>query len=443
MDFPLAPIPSIAVGELSVGTASTVNSRRKRAAGGAPPSPRSTKRSTYSETERSPLDRAGSDTARSSEPRSRPMCFRISNVPLTWGKEDLVEHLKRVGFVDKGHNRVSLYPACSGDGQVALLNLVEYFEWFRQLSITGSDTLPGCGSETNLQIDRHFYGLTPLNNPKKNIAADVVAVTGLAGHAYGSWKNRTKNRMWLHDFLPCEFNNIRIMTYGYDTTLQSADDTDPANVNPAKRILDLRRAFVTSLTNARSSPERPIVFLGHSLGGILILQALLQCKLHSMHQDLIEATRTICFFGTPQKGLRTAELEEAVNEEPNKVANLLFQLRVGSEFLETQADDLVEVLSQCNVVTFYETVETATVTKSSTTGKWTRDGPPAIMVTKDSAQLFLPNEQRIPVSSNHSDIVKFPDPSNETYRSVVTQIKMCIDMVVRQREISRKITHIS
>lgn len=177
MDFPLAPIPSIAVGELSVGTASTVNSRRKRAAGGAPPSPRSTKRSTYSETERSPLDRAGSDTARSSEPRSRPMCFRISNVPLTWGKEDLVEHLKRVGFVDKGHNRVSLYPACSGDGQVALLNLVEYFEWFRQLSITGSDTLPGCGSETNLQIDRHFYGLTPLNNPKKNIAAEFVTTS--------------------------------------------------------------------------------------------------------------------------------------------------------------------------------------------------------------------------------------------------------------------------
>jgi hypothetical protein len=30
----------------------------------------------------------------------------------------------------------------------------------------------------------------------------LIAVTGLAGDAYGSWKRRESQRMWLKDFLP-------------------------------------------------------------------------------------------------------------------------------------------------------------------------------------------------------------------------------------------------
>ena len=50
----------------------------------------------------------------------------------------------------------------------------------------------------------------------------IVAVTGLAGHAYGSWKVRNGNYMWLQDSLPddlVKLGSVRIMTYGYNTTL--------------------------------------------------------------------------------------------------------------------------------------------------------------------------------------------------------------------------------
>ena len=75
----------------------------------------------------------------------------------------------------------------------------------------------------------------------------VVAITGLGGHAFGSWLSRTSTKrpvdrpMWLRDFLPQRFPNARIMTYGYD----SLKESNGAN------ITDYRRGFIQCLRNSR------------------------------------------------------------------------------------------------------------------------------------------------------------------------------------------------
>ena len=58
------------------------------------------------------------------------------------------------------------------------------------------------------------------------------------------------------------------------------------------------------------------------------------------------------------------------------------------------------------------------------------------MVKKFSAQLYLPNEYRIPVPHNHTNMVKFLSPSDGTYRTVVTRIKECLDHIVEARSMS-------
>lgn len=35
-----------------------------------------------------------------------------------------------------------------------------------------------------------------------NSSFSIIAVTGLAGHAFGSWRSRGSPRMWLRDLLP-------------------------------------------------------------------------------------------------------------------------------------------------------------------------------------------------------------------------------------------------
>ena len=44
-------------------------------------------------------------------------------------------------------------------------------------------------------------------------------VHGLGGHALGSWKSSESCLVWLRDFLPDDIKNIRIITYGYNTSL--------------------------------------------------------------------------------------------------------------------------------------------------------------------------------------------------------------------------------
>jgi hypothetical protein len=74
----------------------------------------------------------------------------------------------------------------------------------------------------------------------------VIAVTGFAGHAFGSWRNCETHQMWLKDFLPQDIQNIRIMSYGYDSSLVGQGEA-------GDRLLDYQRLFIQDIENARSS----------------------------------------------------------------------------------------------------------------------------------------------------------------------------------------------
>ena len=56
------------------------------------------------------------------------------------------------------------------------------------------------------------------------------------------------------------------MTYGYDSKLAG----EPKAEN---RLLDYKRHFIQMIKNARRlEPKRPIIFIGHSLGAVLIVE---------------------------------------------------------------------------------------------------------------------------------------------------------------------------
>jgi hypothetical protein len=50
------------------------------------------------------------------------------------------------------------------------------------------------------------------------------------------------------------------------------------------------------------------------------------------------------------------------------------------------------------------------------------------MVKKVSAQLYLPNESRIPFELSHTDLVKFP-LRDANYHTVLTHMKKCLDEI--------------
>jgi hypothetical protein len=127
------------------------------------------------------------------------------------------------------------------------LSLENYPPELKELHSKQDQLIPG--DDSDIVIDSNFYGLTPLNSLAREIAADVVAVTGLAGHAFGSWKNRTSKRMWLRDFLSKDIPNLRVMTYGYKSNLVG-DITDDFQT-----LLDYTKDLIHALETVRRSDE--------------------------------------------------------------------------------------------------------------------------------------------------------------------------------------------
>lgn len=55
-----------------------------------------------------------------------------------------------------------------------------------------------------------------------DVIHSIIAISGLSGHAFGSFKQRGGHFMWLRDGLPKDLPNTRIFVYGYDTQLQGS-----------------------------------------------------------------------------------------------------------------------------------------------------------------------------------------------------------------------------
>lgn len=71
--------------------------------------------------------------------------------------------------------------------------------------------------------------------------------------------------MWLRDALPEAIPAARIMIYGCNSTI--------ANSTSIQNLEDLATSFRDSLLPlVRSETPRPVVIIGHSLGGLIVKQ---------------------------------------------------------------------------------------------------------------------------------------------------------------------------
>ncbi|CAI6044566.1 unnamed protein product, partial [Clonostachys chloroleuca] len=136
-------------------------------------------------------------------------------------------------------------------------------------------------------------------------SSSIIAVRGLnpgnrdhTAHAWDTWRTPSgpTGRLWLRDALPREIPPCRIFLYEYNSTAvygtSRATFTDKAN-----GLLEFVRIERDGIPKSR-----PIIFLGHDMGGLLIKQALINAKSNARFQDIKDATYGLCFFATPYGG---------------------------------------------------------------------------------------------------------------------------------------------
>jgi hypothetical protein len=262
------------------------------------------------------------------------------------------------------------------------------------------------------RVDKDFIGFTPLYDPE-DANVDIVAVTGLGGHALGSFRSADGASVWLRDFAPEDIPQARIITYGYDTGVA-------ASVNN-QGIHELARTLLDGLASFRQrtqTQQRPILFVCHSLGGVVLKEALVISSkaIEAKHKKLLEITAVtygLVFMGVPNLGLKHNQLKTVVKDQPNEgfIRDLL--VTSGGEasqflsYLTSEFSDLDRRRSQpLEIISYYETKTSPTVVVSEADstlmqisqytrtnmrqelggGRFVTDGPRELMVTKVSAE---------------------------------------------------------
>lgn len=146
----------------------------------------------------------------------------------------------------------------------------------------------------------------PIDTNDAEAEVDVIAVHGLDPlanplHAIHTW-SAVNGNLWLRDFLPERNPRIRVLLYGYNSS--AAFHTSATGINgAAENLLSYLRL------ERQQDQERPIVWVSHSLGGLVVKRAIINAYITGDYYESIhDATRGVVFFGTPHRGGHLATL---------------------------------------------------------------------------------------------------------------------------------------
>ena len=155
------------------------------------------------------------------------------------------------------------------------------------------------GAVSTLPGDR--FGLFELViPPKESHTLDVVFVHGLGGSWNDTWITST-GVLWPKEWLAFDVPNARILSYGYPND-KAFWDEHAGRMSLADRADN----FFLQLKWRDVGQTRPAIFLGHSMGGLVIKQLI--TRLHRSDVDdhlrkrMLANVRGVVFYGTPHLG---------------------------------------------------------------------------------------------------------------------------------------------
>ncbi len=192
--------------------------------------------------------------------------------------------------------------------------------------------------------------------------ASIIAIHGLNplsknghDHAWDTWRkpSGSQGRLWLRDDLPQCLPESRIFLYEYDSTAVYGTDRDTFIGKASELLEDIR-------IEREDIESRPILFLGHSMGGLLIKQALINAHNNPKYTPINDATTGLAFFATPHHGgnsmlvsLGGIVAKIATTMGFQKTDDVLETLKSGSIFSEIIQEHWRHQLFKYDIISFW------------------------------------------------------------------------------------------
>ncbi|KAL2071242.1 hypothetical protein VTL71DRAFT_12477 [Oculimacula yallundae] len=306
-------------------------------------------------------------------------------------------------------------------------------------------------------------GFSILHDPPSAAVADIIFVHGLQGHPRKTWAcestldqvprgseetangshhlnirklfsrrrstssqrsrdSQPEGVFWPLDLLPIDCPNARILTFGYDSKVTNFF----AGAANRSNIVAHARDLVYQLKRLRlDCPGRPIIFVAHSLGGIIVKCAIRRAADNSALHDIFQSTEAVFFLGTPHRGSGKA----GIGEIARRIASAsgldtadqnLRALRVNSIELEMIHESFVQLYEQKDrhfqIITFQETKG------------FSRIGVLGLndLIVQHFSSSFTGTEHIESINANHMDICRFSSKNDQGYQSIVGELKILL-----------------
>lgn len=271
-----------------------------------------------------------------------------------------------------------------------------------EISLPAFKALANLDDEVKATYNNHIYLLAPLHRDQQKTNSDVIFVHGLVGSVFKSWrqgsialdesgnrcspKNFTPTtellplslsedpaaaseqsklidspytRCWPKDWLAKDVPGIRVLALDYPTALSNWRTDCDLN----KDSLRQRAIHVMKQLEAANVGEQPIVWVAHSMGGLLVKQILALCDewlqikpdqvdaqqvpiSRKFLENLYKQTKGVVFYSVPHKGSNLDWIERRNLQKLLMLTTEVIELQKGSPVLIDLHDRFLRMIGR-------------------------------------------------------------------------------------------------
>ncbi|KAL4909507.1 hypothetical protein BDW74DRAFT_146732 [Aspergillus multicolor] len=281
-------------------------------------------------------------------------------------------------------------------------------------------------------INLEYPFLERVYTPSGAPLIDFVFVHGLNprarnDHPFQTWTHEN-GTFWPRDYLPRDIPDTRVFVYGYNSTVTDARTMSTASIkdhaDTLLNLVDLERK------EQRAARAPKIIWICHSLGGLVVKQALLNAHENRKYTHIRTDTCGIVFFGTPHRGAKGVELGRIAANVAKFISkghaknDLLRCLEENSLFTRDMSWHFKQQLEDYQIVSFVEGKEVFIG----------GSGPASVshlVVDEESAILGLPGQREttLKLDADHSQMCKVSGRGG-MYRLIQGNIRDIADQVL-------------
>jgi len=151
-----------------------------------------------------------------------------------------------------------------------------------------------------------IYVLHPNCRSRDEAIVDVVFIHGIQGSPFYTWRQGEGSdkalftNCWPKDWLPTDYPNIRVICVQYESVFSDWFLSCPLENN--KRSLDSQAEVIKRKLEACGVGERPIIWVAHSLGGLIAKRMLSLSNVKTDCSNFLTSTKGLVFYAVPHLG---------------------------------------------------------------------------------------------------------------------------------------------